>query len=78
MEMMIRDFSALRKISSDGIPERAILEELGLHELARLLNRNEEWQRLRCCGQAEVWDFPYFLQGHEHTRTVLEADASSA
>lgn len=37
MEMMIRDFYAQRKISSDGIPERGILEELGLNDLADLL-----------------------------------------
>jgi aldehyde:ferredoxin oxidoreductase len=37
MDMMINDFYRLRRISPDGIPERVVLEELDLHELANLL-----------------------------------------
>ena len=75
---MIRDFLAPRKISCDGMLRRGILEELGLHELARLPYSNEESQPLYCWAQAEAWNFLYFLQGYERTRTVLEAAASSA
>ncbi|HVN72075.1 MAG TPA: aldehyde ferredoxin oxidoreductase family protein [Desulfomonilia bacterium] len=38
MEMMIEDFYRLRGISSDGIPEKGVLEELDLAELAGLLH----------------------------------------
>jgi len=41
MDMMIRDFYRLRRISPDGIPEREVFEELDLHELADLLISKE-------------------------------------
>jgi aldehyde:ferredoxin oxidoreductase len=41
MDMMIRDFYRLRRISPDGIPEREVFEELNLHELADLLISKE-------------------------------------
>lgn len=37
MEMMISEFYRLRKISPDGIPDKEILEDLGLHDLVDLL-----------------------------------------
>ena len=42
MEMMISDFYRLRRISPDGYPEREVLEELDLHELAGLLHGQVE------------------------------------
>ncbi len=37
MDFMLADFYQLRRISVKGIPERDILEENGLHDLAALL-----------------------------------------
>jgi aldehyde:ferredoxin oxidoreductase len=41
VEAMKRDFYALRKISSEGIPERGVFEDIGLHDLASLLYGKE-------------------------------------
>jgi len=37
MDFMLADFYKLRRISVKGVPERDVLEENGLHDLAALL-----------------------------------------
>ena len=38
MELMLKEFYELRRFNDDGVPEKAVLEEIGLPELAKLLH----------------------------------------
>jgi aldehyde:ferredoxin oxidoreductase len=42
MEMMINDFYRLRRIAPDGVPERGVLKEMELDELADLLYQRDK------------------------------------
>jgi len=39
MDLMLREFYALRGFNNDGVPKRKVLEEIGLSDLAELLHR---------------------------------------
>jgi aldehyde:ferredoxin oxidoreductase len=42
MELMLKEFYQLRGLNEDGIPQQAVLKELGLETLAELLFPKEE------------------------------------